>query len=101
MLAAQERNRFHPEYAPGCPDCLSGLFLLEGGVQMTVSVDLLRPDGQTSWGDDWIRIVGSEGSLEANPALGTIRLIRKGQVFTWEGSSGWKDLWDLDGTITK
>lgn len=78
VLAAQEQNRFHPEYAPGCPDCLSGLFMLEGGVQMTASVDLLRPDGQTSWGDDWIRIVGSEGSLEANPALGTIRLIRKG-----------------------
>lgn len=28
------------------------------------------------------------------------RLI-KGQVFTWEGSAGWEDLWDLDGTITK
>ncbi|MBN2785704.1 MAG: aldo/keto reductase [Pontiellaceae bacterium] len=26
------------------------------------------------------------------------RLI-KGQVFTWEGSRGWEDLWDLDGTI--
>jgi predicted dehydrogenase len=78
VLAAQEQNRFHPEYDPGCADCLSGLFLLEGGVQMTVSVDLLRPDGQKAWGDDWIRIVGSEGSLEANPELGTIRLIRKG-----------------------
>jgi len=78
VLAAQEQNRFHPDYAPGCSDCLSGLFLLEGGVQMTVSVDLLRPDGQKSWGDDWVRIVGSEGSLEANPELGTIRLIRKG-----------------------
>lgn len=28
------------------------------------------------------------------------RLI-KGQVFLWEGSNGWEDLWDLDGTITK
>lgn len=28
------------------------------------------------------------------------RLI-KGQVFLWEGSKGWEDLWDLDGTITK
>jgi alcohol dehydrogenase (NADP+) len=27
------------------------------------------------------------------------RLI-KGQVFLWEGASGWEDLWDLDGTIT-
>lgn len=26
------------------------------------------------------------------------RLI-KGQVFLWEGASGWEDLWDLDGTI--
>ena len=52
--------------AEGCADCLSGLFLLEGDVQMTVSIDLLRPDGQKAWGDDWIRIVGSEGSLEAN-----------------------------------
>jgi predicted dehydrogenase len=78
VLAAQEQNRFHPEYADGCSDCLSGLFLLEGNVQMTVSSDLLRPDGQKAWGDDWIRIVGSEGSLEANPELGTIRLIRKG-----------------------
>ena len=60
------------------PTCLSGLFLLDGGVQMTVSIDLLRPDGQKAWGADWIRIVGSEGSLEANPELGTIRLIRKG-----------------------
>jgi predicted dehydrogenase len=78
VLAAQEQNRFHPDYAE-CADCLSGLFLLEGNVQMTVSIDLLRPDGQKAWGDDWIRVVGSEGSLEANPALGTVRLIRKGE----------------------
>jgi predicted dehydrogenase len=77
VLAAQEQNRFHPDY-PECSDCLSGLFLLEGNVQMTASVDLLRPDGQTAWGDDWCRVVGSEGSIEANPALGTIRLIRRG-----------------------
>jgi predicted dehydrogenase len=79
VLAAQEQNRFHPEFAPGCSDCLSGLFLLEGDVQMTVSIDLLRPEKECSWGDDWIRIVGSEGSLEANAAQGTIRLIHKAQ----------------------
>lgn len=28
------------------------------------------------------------------------RLI-KGQVFLWPGASGWEDLWDLDGTITR
>jgi predicted dehydrogenase len=78
VLAVQEQNRCHPEYAEGCADCMTGLFLLEGDVQMTVSVDLLRPDWQKAWGDDWVRIVGSEGSLEANPELGTIRLIRRG-----------------------
>ncbi len=25
----------------------------------------------------------------------------KGQVFTWNGSRGWEDLWDLDGTIAQ
>ena len=80
VLAAQQRNLFHADYAPGCPDCLSGLFLLQDDLQMTVSIDLLRPDGQPAWGDDWVRVVGSAGSLEANPALGTIRLIRKGHA---------------------
>ena len=28
------------------------------------------------------------------------RLI-KGHVFLWEGAKDWRDLWDLDGTITK
>jgi hypothetical protein len=32
-------------------------------------------------------------SVEANS-----RLI-KGQVFLWEGSGTWLDLWDVDGTI--
>ena len=30
----------------------------------------------------------------------TCRLI-KGQVFLWDGASGWDDLWDMGGTITK
>ena len=78
VLAAAEQNRFHPGLS-GCSDCLTGLFLLEGDVQMTVTIDLLRPRGQKTHGDDWCRIVGSEGSLEANAGLGTIRLLRQGQ----------------------
>jgi predicted dehydrogenase len=77
VLAAQEQNRFHPQTS-SCSDSLTGLFLLENNIQMTVSIDLLRPDGQKEWGDDWVRVVGSMGSLEVNSALGTIRLIRKG-----------------------
>ena len=28
------------------------------------------------------------------------RLI-KGQVFLWEGASGWEDLWDIDGAVAE
>ncbi|MBT3191802.1 MAG: aldo/keto reductase [Verrucomicrobia bacterium] len=48
---------------------------------------------------DYMRITDEEMS-----ELATIdkkcRLI-KGQVFLWEGTAGWEDLWDEDGTITK
>ena len=63
-----ESNGAHPEYAPGCPDALTGLFPA-GAVQMTASIDLLRPDGQPDWADDWIRVVGTQGSLEALPGM--------------------------------
>lgn len=36
---------------------------------------------------------------EAIEKIGVDSLI-KGRVFLWEGASGWKDLWDLNGTIT-
>lgn len=75
VLAAQEQNRCHPRFSPGCSDCLTGLFLLDGNVQMTVSVDLMRPNGPAAHGDDWVRIVGTKGSIEANPELGTVRLL--------------------------
>ena len=78
VLGAQEQNFFHPD-SSACSDCLSGLFLLEDDVQMTVSIDLLRPAGEKAWGDDWVRVVGSDGSIEANPELGTVRLIRLGE----------------------
>lgn len=47
---------------------------------------------------DYMRITDEEMA-----ELATIdkdcRLI-KGQVFLWEGTKGWEDLWDLDSTIT-
>jgi predicted dehydrogenase len=79
VIAAQEQNRAHPKFADACSDVLTGLFLLEDDLQMTVSLDLLRPDGQVNWGDDWLRIVGTEGSLEAHPDKSQIRLIQKGK----------------------
>jgi predicted dehydrogenase len=43
------------------------LFQLAGGRAATVSIDVLRPENAPSHGDDWIRIVGSEGVIEARP----------------------------------
>lgn len=39
------------------------------------------------------RMLNDLRAVEANS-----RLI-KGQVFLWEGSGDWLDLWDVDGTI--
>jgi diketogulonate reductase-like aldo/keto reductase len=52
-------------------------------LQATVSAPLTE--------DDMQRIAGIDRNC---------RLI-KGQVFLWEGSRGWEDLWDINGAITK
>ena len=82
IVAAQEFNRFHGEFGTGCSDTLSGLFLLDDDIQMTVSVDLLRPDVQESWGDDWLRIVGSKGILEARPRLDEVTVITRSSLYS-------------------
>ena len=56
-------NGSHSDY-PQCEDSCSGVFLLEGGIQMTASVDLLRHENCPTHGDDWCRVVGSRGTLE-------------------------------------
>jgi len=50
---------------PECEDaCTMSLRLANGGLA-TVSVDYLRPGSADTHGDDWLRIVGTEGSIEA------------------------------------
>lgn len=73
QVCASHANAAHP-VMPNCEDTASGVFLLEGGVQMTASVDLCRPSSAPTHGDDWIRVVGSEGVLEANGCAGTLSL---------------------------
>ncbi|MGL6313575.1 aldo/keto reductase [Vibrio sp. WXL103] len=43
----------------------------------------------------------TEEEMSAIAAIDANNRLIKGQVFLWEGSSGWQDLWDLDGVITK
>ncbi len=63
-VAARQGNLAHPEL-PGCEDYAAMLLELEGGGVCTISVDFLRPAGAPTHGDDWIRVIGSRGQLEA------------------------------------
>ena len=63
-LSASHANVAHP-LDPECEDvCTMNLRLASGGLA-TVSVDYLRPGSAGTHGDDWLRIVGTEGSIEA------------------------------------
>ena len=63
-VAARQGNMAHPEFS-GCQDHAAMLLELAGGGVGTISVDFLRPAGAPTHGDDWIRVVGSRGQLEA------------------------------------
>lgn len=71
-VCATHANLAHPAL-PGCEDVGSGIFTLENGAAMTASIDLCRPDSADSWGDDWIRVVGTQGVVEANASTGKIK----------------------------
>ena len=64
-LSAMASNRHHPEY-PDCQDCGVVSGVLSNGAYATISLDLFRPGSAATWGDDWLRMVGDKGILEAN-----------------------------------
>ena len=77
-VAAMQGNMSHPEY-PDCEDhCVLILGLTNGG-HATMSLDFLRPNGAPSHGDDWLRVVGSRGVIEAYLARNTCTLITANQ----------------------
>lgn len=76
-VSAWHGNRAHPEM-PECEDVCTGTFLLTGDIPLNVSVDLCRPASAPSHGDDWIRIVGTKGILEANASRPSCELIEEG-----------------------
>lgn len=43
------------------------MFTFSNGLAATASVDVLRPENAKSHGDDWIRLVGTKGVIEARP----------------------------------
>jgi predicted dehydrogenase len=73
-VSAMSSNRVHPD-RPDCHD--NGLLLLQlsGGGHASVSFDLLRPKSASTHGDDWVRIVGSKGVIEAGLDRGLCKIV--------------------------
>lgn len=73
-VAALQSNATKPDYAD-CEDNCALVLELDNGAHGVVSIDYLRPQAAPTHGDDWIRIVGSKGVLEANASKGTCEVI--------------------------
>jgi predicted dehydrogenase len=63
-VSAMHANVAH-DLQPEREDICTMTLLLENGAMATASIDYLRPQSAPSHGDDWLRIVGTEGSIEA------------------------------------
>jgi len=74
-VSALGSNFCHPE-RQACDDNCAMLLELSNGGHATVSVDLLRPDAAETHGDDWVRIVGTEGVLEASGSARSCTLLK-------------------------
>ncbi len=63
-ITARHGNAAHPSH-PGCQDHAELLVELAGGTAATMNIDYLRPESAATHGDDYIRISGSAGEIEA------------------------------------
>jgi len=100
-VAAMQGNFSHPE-RPACEDNCTIIAELSNGGHCTVSVDLFRPQSAGTHGDDWIRVVGTKGIIEARGSDNTCMVIIDGEkpepVELPEKSKMFKDfLLSLDG----
>ena len=76
--AAMQSNQAHQE-RPACEDNCALILELANGGHATVSLDYCRPAGAPTHGDDWLRVVGSRGVIEANGSRQTCVLLAEGQ----------------------
>lgn len=77
-VAAMKGNYAHPE-RPACEDNCTLILELSNGGHATVSVDLFRPGSAGTWGDDWVRVVGTQGIIEARGSDLTCKLLVDGE----------------------
>jgi predicted dehydrogenase len=75
-VAAMQSNLAHSD-RPGCEDNCALMTELSNGAHATISVDYCRPENASTHGDDWIRIVGTKGVLEASGSKKECSVISK------------------------
>jgi predicted dehydrogenase len=75
-VAAMKGNLAHSE-RPACEDNCVLIVELSNGGHATMSVDYCRPENAETHGDDWIRVVGTKGVLEASLAKKNCTVISK------------------------
>lgn len=64
-VAAMKGNLAHSD-RPGCEDNCVLIAELSNGGHASMSVDYCRPENAPTHGDDWIRVIGTKGVLEAS-----------------------------------
>lgn len=67
-ISAMHANVARPQL-PACEDHAVLIVDLGGAVHATASIDLLRPAAAPSHGEDWLRVVGGGGTIEAHVAV--------------------------------
>lgn len=77
-VAAMAGNFAHSE-RPDCEDNCGLALEMSNGGHATVSVDYLRPKSAPTHGDDWVRIVGTKGIIEASDNRQSCTVIVEGK----------------------
>ncbi|MEN6386900.1 MAG: Gfo/Idh/MocA family oxidoreductase [Phycisphaerales bacterium] len=78
-VAAMHSNYAHSSHKR-CEDNCALIYELSNGGHATVSVDFCRPMSASTHGDDWIRIVGTKGVIEANASKEFCEVIKENQL---------------------
>ena len=73
-IAAMQGNFNHPQH-PACQDNCTFTAELNNGGHCTISVDFFRPESAEAHGDDWIRVVGTKGIIEARDSDNTCKVL--------------------------
>ena len=73
-ISAVHARLGHPSH-PECEDACAFCATLEGGAVATGSIDYFRPDCAPTHGDDWLRIAGTRGIIEAEMERGHCRIL--------------------------